>query len=151
MYNFCLHKCGIFIQCDCLVSLCADWTCIFLAGSFRDETRAPCKWLISAALSKIKLISCKHLWKLTHEQTPHLLHLQKTKIHKNKTCGLWICIKISASTNTLHPTPLKKKPYKNIALGLQNMHQKFNIHTHLTCTFKNQNSQKLNTLVLKYA
>ena len=45
----------------------------------------------------------------------------------------------------------EKKPYKNIALGLQNMHQKFNIHTHLTCTFKNQNSQKLNTLVLKYA
>jgi hypothetical protein len=24
MYNFCLHKCGILIQCDYLVSLCAD-------------------------------------------------------------------------------------------------------------------------------
>ena len=51
MYNFCLHKCGILIQCDCLVSLCADWTYLFLAAFFRDETRAPCKRLISAALS----------------------------------------------------------------------------------------------------
>ena len=41
MYNFCLHKCGILIQCDRLVSLCADWTYFFLAASFRDETWAP--------------------------------------------------------------------------------------------------------------
>jgi hypothetical protein len=45
------------------------------------------------------------------------------------------------------------KPTKNIALGLQNMHDKFNIHMHLTSyTFKiNTHPREKGSLASRYA